>query len=306
MFDVSLSNEPAHLSARKSNYLENLRREIDRYANPDLASKLLFLAEIDQHIEMLRESLESESCSRSEAEARAIALMERPCEIARALNRADSIARASAPCRWLGGMLRAWSQLLQLRSTLVLASLVSLACVLAALFLAAVVPKAWHELWIVPAVAAAVFAITVQAGRLLESRPRSAVSPTQCLSLALFAFGAHLATYAAEAIAALGSGLAMAAAYGALILTISCFAAAAFAGWYFQGATSRFRFFRISFPAVLAALLLATFIVRGVAGAGHDVLFCLYGLFGASAIYATHRYVMTRPNEEMRLEACTR
>lgn len=306
MFDASLSNDPAHLSARKSNYLENLRREIDRYANPDPASKLLFLAEIEQHIEMLCESLECDSCSRSEAEATAIAMMERPCEIARALNRADSIARASAPCRWFVGMLRAWTQFLQLRSTLILASLVSLACVLAALFLAAVIPNSWQEYWIVPAVAAAVFAITAQAGRLLESRSWCAVRLTHCLWLALFALGAHLATYAAEALAALDSGLAMAAAYGALILTISCFAAAAFAGWYFQGATSRFRFFRISFPAVLAVLLLATLMARGLAGAGHGVLFYLYALFGASAIYATHRYVVTHPNEEMHLEACTR
>lgn len=306
MFEAPLSINMTSSRSPKSAYLTELRREIERCANLDLATRELFVAEISQHIDMLYESLEADGRRDEQLESRAVSLMERPAQLVRALRRAEILAKESCPHWWQASMLKAWAQFLQLKATVVLAVLVSAACVLTALFLGAVIPPAWQELWIVPAVAAAMFGSTVMASQLLHAKTNRLDRARLVFSGLVFALGAHLATWCAESLTRLDWALAVPAAYSALVVILSLFTATSFSGIFFDDARSRGRYLRISFTAVLVAFLLLTLLLGLLPGSNHGLLFCLYAFFGIATVFATRRYVCLRTRDELRLETYAR
>lgn len=306
MFEAPLSINMTSSRSPTSAYLAELRREIERCADLDLATRELFVAEISQHFEMLYESLEADGRRDEKLESKAVSLMESPAQLVRALRQAEIIAKKSCPHWWQASVLKAWAQFLQLKATVVLAVLVSVACVLTALILGAVIPPAWQEFWIVPVVAAAMFGSTVLASQLLHTKTNRLDKARLVFSGLVFGLGAHLATWCAESVARLDWALAVPAAYSALVFIISLFTATSFSGIFFDDAGSRGRYLMISFTAVLVAFLLLTLLLGLLPGSNHGLLFCLYTFFGIATVFATRRYVCLRTTDELCLETYAR
>jgi hypothetical protein len=305
MLETNMSTTTLDSSPLKSEYLAKLRWEIESHAKLDWATKELFLAEIAHHIDMLAASLPSTDSEGDSAGAKAVSLMERPDRLAQTLCRADAIGGRASPLRRYSLRLKSWAQFLELKRNLFLATVVSVLGAMVALFLGGFTPPSWQEWWIVPAVSATLVGLTIAAGSFLEKGVRPRFEPGQLLWIAFFAAGAELATYWAESVESLDSSLALTAAYGVFVLTMSFFSAIAFAAVYFCRNRLRWHFFRIAFPAVLAVFVLSAVLYRSLTNPDQGLLFLLLAVFGIVTIYSVRQYVASTARLETQPQSVT-